>query len=228
MDSIPLATTECDILHYVTDELSRVDGVHGDKLLTSIARESGGLFEWARLACAYIKADNEAGLTPLERFEAIISHKDDDHVPLLDQMYKFTLKSMFPPNQPQRKKRLTRFCSVMTQISGTLEPLPLASLCSMRQHFPEDNSDVITAIVKPMGALLSGTTDASSVVRPLHASFPDFLTNKKRSGEFFVDTSRVQKDLASASLAVMEHGLQFNICKLNSSYLPNSKISRPA
>jgi hypothetical protein len=225
MDSIPLTTTEHDILHYVTNELLDIDGIHGDELLTSLTRESGGLFEWARLACAYIKGDNDPGLIPSERFEAIISHKNDDQVPLLDQMYEFTLKSMFPKNQPQREKRLARFCSVMAQVLGTLEPLPLASLRSMRRYFPEDNPDVVTAIIKPMGALLSGTTNPSSVVRPLHASFPDFLTDKKRSGEFFVDTSCVHKDLAFASLVVMERDLRFNICKLSSSYLPNSKIS---
>jgi hypothetical protein len=72
-----------------------------------------------------------------------------------------------------------------------------------------------------MGSLLSGTTSLDSPIRPLHASFRDFLTDKSSSGEFFIDLSNAQHDLALASLRVMEHGLRFNICHLKSSYLPN-------
>ncbi|KAG2078662.1 hypothetical protein BDR04DRAFT_968455, partial [Suillus decipiens] len=41
---------------------------------------------------------------------------------------------------------------------------------------------------------------------------------------FFVDVSLVQRDLAFASLRVMEDGLRFNICSLESSHLPNSAV----
>ena len=72
----------------------------------SLALESsGGLFEWARLACAYIKQENDPGLTVHEQYEAIISHDKDDHAPLLDRMYKFTLTSIFPQDQPQHNRR---------------------------------------------------------------------------------------------------------------------------
>src|SRR6267154_1364783 len=169
MDSISPTSTKSDILRYVTKELIDVEGVHEGELLMSLARESGGLFEWARLACAYIKPGNDAGLTAHERYAAIISHHKDDHVPLLDQMYKFTLTSIFPQDQEQRERRLARFRSVMEQVLGTLEPLPLTSLRSMKSHFiNEPKAEIVTAIVKPMGALLSGTTDPSVVVRPLH------------------------------------------------------------
>jgi hypothetical protein len=57
-----------------------------------------------------------------------------------------------------------------------------------------------------------------------NASFYDFLTDKLRSHDFFIDTSSVQSDLGSATLRVMENGLRFNICSLESSYLPNSAI----
>jgi hypothetical protein len=83
----------------------------------------------------------------------------------------------------------------------------------------------ISMILKPMGALLSGTTDSSVVIRPLHASFSDFLTDKNRSGEFFIDLSHIHKELAGASLGVMQKGLQFNICQLSTSYLRNSEVS---
>ena len=139
-------------------------------------------------------------------------------------MYKLTLEGIFPLKQDKRP--LDRFRSVMEQILGTLEPLPLTSLRSMRHSFiSEDLQDIdINTIIKPMGALLSGTTNSSVVICPLHTSFSDFLTDKNWSGDFFIDLSHIHKKIAGASLEVMVSGLQFNICQLSTSYLPNSEI----
>ena len=227
MDSIPSALTQCDILHYVSYELSGLKGIQSKEVSASLARASGGLFEWTRLACAYIKGEDDAGVTTLERFELVIAHNKDDYVPLLDSMYKLTLETIFPPDQHMRRSRsirLDRFRSVMAQILGTAEPLPLASLNAMRHQFVHLQKTDINTIIRPMGALLSGTTNPTSTIRPLHASFPEFLMDKNRSGEFFIDVSLIHNDLAFASLGVMKNDLRFNICRLPTSYLPNSEI----
>ena len=227
MFSIPPALSRRDIFHYVSRKLSGLEGIEIEDVSASLTAASDGLFEWVRLACAYVKGNDVAGLTVKERFEAIITRDRGRHVPLLDSMYKLTLEGIFPLNQPQDKRPLDRFRSVMEQILGMVEPLPLASLRSIRHYFmSEDLQGIdISTIVKPLGALLSGTTDSSVVIRPLHASFSEFLTDKDRSGEYFIDSSHIHKDLAGASLGVMQVGLQFNICRLPTSYLPNSEIS---
>jgi len=229
MDSIEPSFTKRDIRLYISRELSNLNEMASwnASVVDTLVGASDGLFEWARLACAFIEGDNEAGLTLRERFEAIIDM--DDRLPLLDGMYKLTLETMFPKGLPTRMRRaqLDRFQSVMAQIIGTAEPLPLASLRSMRCHFSDKHlqeGDSVDTIIKPMGALLSGTTDPLATIRPLHASFPDFLTDKSRSGEFFINTFHIHNNLAFASLGVMQDELQFNICKLPSSYLPNLKV----
>jgi hypothetical protein len=112
----------------------------------------------------------------------------------------------------------------MGQILGMAEPLPLNSLNAMRSHFADKNKRyAVEVIIEHMGSLLSGTTDSSTPIQPLHASFRDFLMDQSHSGDFFIDVSKVQHDLAFASLQVMEHGLSFNMCDLKSSYLPNSE-----
>jgi len=121
MDSIPSESTKHDILRYVSDELSKVDFEKPSReVFASLAGSSGQIFEWARLACAYIRGDNmETVLEPQERFNAIIDHSKPDHVPLLDKIYTFTLETIFPKEQPsQRDRGLERFKSVMAQILG--------------------------------------------------------------------------------------------------------------
>ena len=226
IDNIP--STEDDIFHYVSRQLSGAE--LGDTLqqdsIRGLAHEAGGLFEWARLACSYVKGENGAGVgfTVEERFTAVMTHSKD--VPLLDGMYRLTLETIFPQGQPMRDTRILRFKSVMAQILGSMEPLPLASLHAMRCWFSDDMKLDIRTIVCPMGALLSGTTDSPNPVRALHASFPDFLIDQKRSGEFFIDLKSVDvyNNLAFSCLGVMKDQLRFNICKLPSSYLQNSQV----
>ena len=79
-------------------------------------------------------------------------------------------------------------------------------------------------VLRFLGPLLSGVTDCTVPVRPLHASFSDFLTDQSRSGDYFVAESDIQMDMAVASLCVLRWGLCFNICGLQSSYLLNSEV----
>ena len=226
MDTI--LSTENDVILYISNQLSEA-GLRTAQVRDfagPLARKSEGLFEWARLACAYVNGKKKivrVGSTAEERFRAIVDHSGD--VRLLDGMYKLTLTGIFPPEQDQREIRFGRFKSVMAQILGTMEPLSLTSLESMRHHFIDHRDDGIHSIIGSMGDLLSGTTDCSVPIRALHASFPDFLMDPVRSGEYFIDVSPVKENLALSCLGVMKSELRFNICELQSSYLPNSKVS---
>jgi len=187
--------------------------------------ESDGLFEWARLACEYISDTNMVGQNPRKRFEAVLAGKSEKGIRLLDKMYQRILEGIIPEDE-RRQEVIPIFCSVMGQILASLEPLPCSALNEMRQHFPQaDECDEVEEVIRPLGSLLTGTTDPQILVRPLHASFYDFLTDKSRSKTFFVDVSLARRNLAFASLGVLKHGLRFNICSLESSYLPNSAIS---
>ena len=225
MGSIPREWSERDIFRFISRELSDVEEMK-DQDVSALTRASDGLFEWARLACAFIESVNDAGTTARERFDVIITPNKDERVGLLDNMYKLTLQTIFPEGGLiPRSTLLTRFRSVMAQIIGTGEPLPLASLRSMRHYFASVDLRKIDVdvVIKPLGALLSGTTD-SLPIRPLHASFPEFLSDRNRSGEFFTDLSCIHDELAFSCLGVMKAELRFNICNLPSSYLSNSEV----
>jgi hypothetical protein len=226
MDDIRPEVAERDIYAYVSTKLEGL-AQFGSEKFAAIAKKADGLFEWARLACESIEAP-PPGLSADESFNVIASRHPVEREHLLYDMYHLILTKIMPKdkhtNGELQQIQLARFCSVMGQILGTAEPLPLNSLNAMRSHFRDEKERyAVEVVVEHMGSLLSGTTGSSTPIRPLHASFRDFLTDQSHSGNFFVDVSKVQHDLAFASLRVMERGLSFNMCDLKSSYLPNSE-----
>jgi hypothetical protein len=71
------------------------------------------------------------------------------------------------------------------------------------------------------------SSDKNLPVIPLHTSFRDFLTNKDKSGEFYVDVRDAHRQLADSCLNLLlspVDGLKFNICKLETSYLANDDV----
>jgi hypothetical protein len=90
----------------------------------------------------------------------------------------------------------------------------------MRLHFPDGRGSYdVGDVIKSLGSLVTGITDPQTPIRPLHTSFYDFLTEKSRSHDFFVDASAVQGDLAFAMLRIMDsgRGLRSNIFSLENS-----------
>jgi len=158
-------------------------------------------------------------LPPRRQFDALVARKSGKGTLLLDDMYRLILEgSMLKLG---REDVIPMFCSVMRQILALSEPLPATALNAMRQHLCEDERYDVKSVIRKLGSLVTGT-DSIAPVRPLHASLYDFLTDKSRSNEFSVGASLATSDLTFASLRVMERGLWFNICSLESSYLPNS------
>ncbi|KIL54614.1 hypothetical protein M378DRAFT_47470, partial [Amanita muscaria Koide BX008] len=223
MDEIPLSLTERDIQSYISNQLSEADYSFSANEIVALAKRSDGLFEWARLACDRIMTD-KAGLSELERYKKLMSQTASGGTRLLDDMYIVILKDIM--GERPEELVLTRFRSVMRHVLFTLEPLPLEALITMHHTIQpeEDKYDAEATILRRMGSLLAGIHDRFMPIRPLHSSFHDFLIDKDRSGEFFVDEADAHIDLMLASLYVMRRELCFNICRLESSYLRNSEV----
>ena len=217
LDDIEAESVTHDITHYISTTLKELGAAFSDKDVEQLAAKSNGLFEWARLACEYLRP--RFGIEPDDCFREITSHGAGDARTLLDEMYTTFLTDL------TQGSSLKKFRSVMRQILWSKEPLSISALESMRCKFArKDDHFSVRIILGYMASFLTGTTDLSTPVRPLHASFYDFLLDKKRSGEFFIDEADVHHELALASLCVMQDGLRFNICGLETSYLRNVAV----
>ncbi|KIO05788.1 hypothetical protein M404DRAFT_25086, partial [Pisolithus tinctorius Marx 270] len=217
LDDVSTEWTQRDIKLYVSTQLSHLSDI-GEPEVERIVWKADCLFEWARLACDYIKP-NRAGATVMERYDDVISLQSEEGRTLLDSTYAAILESAIP----RSGKAIERYRSVMHQVVMTLEPLPMPALNQMRKHFPntQDHYD-IALILESMSPILGGIVDRHVPVRPLHASFYDFLTDRSRSGAYFIDTS-CSYNLAVATLRILGEELRFNICGLDSSYLSNAE-----
>ena len=226
MHNIDPDTTTDDIRSYVRDKLldnppvplEDVDKACCEKLATS----SQGLFQWAFVACDTIIAAELAGpgITPRERYEQLVeSSSGRRQADVLDSLYSQVLSHLFPKEGPS----LVRYRAIMELVLASFEPLPLEALDAVI-HYTSDAFNAGT-ILRYLGALLSGVMTTDIPIRPLHTSFRDYLTDERRSGMFFIDTSAGHKELAIGCLHILVDDLKFNICELESSYIPNSDVT---
>ena len=220
LDDVPVAFTERDIRLFASMKLGDLEDI-GETEVSQVAQKADGLFEWARLACEFIRQDTTSEMVKKRFGDCVTNASEGEGKALLDEIYLTILDNIVS----RKPIPLRRFRSVMRQVLYTLKPLPIDGLSAMRRHLPHEHDDFNVAIVlHVMGPLLSGVTERTNPVRPLHTSFYDFLVDKKRSRDFFIEQHNVHCDLAVASFSVMQTGLQFNICGLETSYLCNSEV----
>ena len=175
-----------------------------------------------------LRSTTRAGLTSLPR----ISNPPTSLTPPippsydLDRFYKKVLERWF---YDQEARDLFR--SVVGQLITLIEPLTIRSLITLRQNYPHNKHSVaaVTGLLRRLGSLLSNvnSSDNSLPIIPLHTSFRDFVTNKDKSGDFYVSVREAHDQLAHSCLNLLldpVYGLKFNICKLETSYLANDQV----
>ncbi len=221
-DSELAATTHDDILAFYQEKLP-LDEVR--KYGEALAIRAEGLFQWAAVARGYIlNPPDFFGLSKIQCINHLLKLTADRHrQDPLDKLYKEVLEGYFT----HEKSRLL-FRSVVGQLITSIEPLTIRSLTTLRQHasFGGDDRDAVIVLLRRLGSLLSNVNSSNEdlPIVPLHTSFRDFLTNKEKSGDFFVSLRDAHRQLAHSCLGLLLNGLKFNICNLESSYLANKDV----
>jgi hypothetical protein len=137
----------------------------------------------------------------------------------LDALYLEVLKQAF---NTDNATVMHCFRSVMGRVLAVKEPLSVQALTEL--HSDGELPKTTKWVLQDLGSLLSGVNQDDVPVLALHASFFDFLRDEIRSKQFYVDLSLHHGDLTLSSLQIMKAGLQFNICKLETSHLQNHDV----
>ena len=221
-DSELAATTHDDILVFLKERLPSDDFRNFGRAL---AIKAEGLFQWAAVASQFI-------LDPPARFvydkEKCINHllkpgaNRDGHDPL-DELYREVLEGYFTDREVW-----PLFRSVVGQLITSIEPLSICSLTTLRRHANNrDDHDAVVILLRRLGSLLSNvhSSNENLPIIPLHTSFRDFLINKEKSGDFWVDLCDAHRQMAHSCLGILPDSLKFNICGLETSYLANKDVT---
>jgi len=93
LDAIDTELTMCDIHFYISIHPKSLRGTFTNENFQQLSAKSGGVFEWARLACDFMSP--RIGVIPKDCFHQIMSHAPGDGRTLLDEMYTTFLKDLF-------------------------------------------------------------------------------------------------------------------------------------
>ncbi len=215
------AETDKDISTFLRGKLP-LDrfGSHVEEL----AVKAEGLFQWAAVASELIldppvhfDYDGETCIKYLLGPSTNRSEQDP-----LDKLYKEILEWYFTDQRAQ-----VLFRSVVGPLITSIEPLSIRSLISLRHTSVDKTHDAaVTGLLSRLGSLLSNvnSSDRSLPIIPLHTSFRDFVTNRDKSGDFYVDVRDAHHQLALSCLDLLLNSLKFNICDLETSYLANNDV----
>ncbi|KAJ3992784.1 WD40-repeat-containing domain protein, partial [Lentinula boryana] len=221
MDDIP--GTREDIFQYVCSRMmrNRVTGRLQEHQCRMVAERATGFFQWAAIVCTSLSGQGKGGLSVSKRFDRFMtlnpSNANDLHA--LDGLYGSILEDAF---DVQDADVMAVYRSIMSQVLAAFEPLSQAGLQSLQ---PGSDEDAVTCVLAFLGSLFTGISKSENAqVRPVHTSVLDFLLDKKRSKQFWVNLGQGHQLLADGAFHVMFRDLHFNMGNLESSYMLNSAI----
>lgn len=225
MEHIPKESTERDIKAYIDDALRPVPSLRSEEYIPKLAQlalASQQSFQWASVACSFIKDDDDgdAALTPRLRLKQVLQSNEG-----LDPLYRMILDRYFGFSN-------TNILEPVRTILGCIvcakEPLSLRSIIDLGTDSPalsKFDSDDYHHLARKLSSLVTGTQNLDAPLIPLHTSFTDFLGNNVRSHQkYFIDRALFNKRLASGCLRIMLATLQFNICRIPTSSKSNAEI----
>jgi len=163
-------------------------------VLRQLVHKSSSLFIWAATTCRFI---NEGEEFAEDRLDEILEGTSFESTPEqhLDQIYLTVLQSSIPNTlRPPEKARLyARQRRVLGSITILLSPLPATSLAKVISI----SETQVTQTLERLQAILNIPKDVTGFLRLHHPSFRDFLLNKDRCREFWVDEKEAHQILAT-------------------------------
>ncbi|CZR68823.1 related to WD40-repeat protein (notchless protein) [Phialocephala subalpina] len=180
-----------------------------------------GLFIWAATACRFIR---EGKRFARKRLDTILKGSSgaitapDKH---LDEIYLTVLKHSISSGYSDEE--IEEVCDILKHTLGSIvvlfSPLSASSLSRLLHLSRED----INRTFEDLHAILNIPEDPTRQLRLHHPSFRDFLLNKDRCGDFWVDEKKAHQILATSCIQLMSQTLKKDICEMHT---PSSQASQ--
>ena len=207
-----------DILYFAQERMQlvaktrkRQQGWPGEARLGQMTERSHGLFIYIDTIYRILKPFKD----PDEKLNLVLGEQQQDANSELHTLYLAALKS-------EVGEETEEFCRIARAIiaSATYRPLSDETLASLIGKV----LSVAQSWVDALGWVFLRERSIGRGIRVRHLSILEFLTGLKDPVELRVDLKQAHDELSLYCLQTMLKGLKFNICGLESSYLPNGDI----
>ncbi|KAB5588094.1 Vegetative incompatibility protein HET-E-1 [Ceratobasidium theobromae] len=217
LHDIEQSLVQQDIELYLQEELKSISPSPDN--VKRLATLAGKLFIYAATAVRYIMMKSR-GAVPRDRLAimlAVDSKSKEKHAQI-DSLYTTILRAVLAAGgvEPEERERMERV--IWTAVCAR-EPISVETMATLI----ESDEHQTLAALEPFRSVLH-VSEHTGLVSTLHASFPDYILSRNRSGEFFCDVRTHSQLLGRQCLEIMKGQLRFNICNLPSSFLLDSDV----
>jgi len=206
---------EEDIKKYLTEALGAMSPPPLPNDVEWLAKRAGKLFIYAATTVRYI-SPGDCGVNSNDRLRTVLgmdSRSTKQHNDL-NKLYTSILSAAV---NPERLEEHEIYCILLTlrTVVCAKEPMTVETLASLLILTEEQ----VRFSLEPLRSILHVQDSTHGLVSPFHASFPDYLFDKLRSGYFHCESTEHSEILANFCFNLMKAQLRFNICKLESSFV---------
>jgi hypothetical protein len=194
----------------------------GEIIMRQLVLCACGLFIWAATACRFIR---EGKRFARKRLDTILKGSSISAVTApekhLNQIYLAVLKNSISSNYSEKEKEEAYNILKYTLGSIVVLLLPLSAFSLSRiLRLPKEEVD---QTLQDLYAILDVPEDSTCPLRLHHPSFRDFLLNKDRCGDFWVDEKQAHEKLAASCIELMSKTLKKDVCEMQA---PSSLASQ--
>ncbi|QRW22421.1 Vegetative incompatibility protein HET-E-1 [Rhizoctonia solani] len=217
LHKIEESLVSADIKLYLEEVLAPISPQVSD--IEELVRRSGVLFIYAATLFRYIlptgrKANSQKRLRDIMAMapEAVMGHAQ------IDLLYTVVLKSALEDEETNEEEK-NDVRAVLNTVLLAQEPIGIQTIAALGGV--GDTSRVEYALRSLSSVLYESGT---GLVSTLHASFPDFMFDDKRSGTYFCDAPKHSLLVVRRCFEVMKKQLRMNICNLPSSFMRDKDV----
>ena len=162
-------------------------------VISTLVRKSSGQFIFAATVVKYISSDRHQPTRRLEIILGIQPSQNDRPFAELDALYMGIL-------------------SFVKDVKATLRLLGVLILCDLSPSRPTPmvvgefmflDPGEVECLLLDLASVVE-CVDMNTEIQMFHASFPDFLFDRSRSGEYYIDASMMHAEIAQLCLSHIE------------------------
>jgi hypothetical protein len=173
----------------------------GEVVLRQLVLYACGLFIWAATACRFIREGKRFARKRLDTILKGSSSAITEPEKHLNEIYLAVLNNSISLTYSDKEKEevYDMLKHTLGSLVVLLSPLSTSSLSKLL-HLPREDVDTI---FNDLYAILDIPDDPTRPLRLHHPSFRDFLLNKDRCGDFWVDEKEAHQKLATGCIQLM-------------------------